>query len=1078
MNRAKDRRILLGLALAFLVLLLVDLLLLASAQRQRQTAAWTQQTRDVLEKMNELVTYLSEAENGRRGFVLSGQERYYGHHTNRLGWVHRTLSDLRQLVARDPRYVTAEAQLQSNVFERLTIFTNSIQARRLNGLDTAAQIGFIEQGQIAMEPIRQLVTRLTRDERAQFTLRQAEQDQNTQTTVAFSLIVSLFGLGLFATLLALFVRANRQRRAAEAALQETNQQLEQRVKDRTAALETSHQQLETEISVRRETERALSVSHERTRAVFDAALDGVITMNQEGKVTEFNPAAEQIFGRRRRDVIGQPLSIIIPEHLREQHARGLSRYLATGKATVLGRRIEIEGLRADGSIIAIELSIARMPGDGPPMFAGFVRDITDRKRAEDQVRESEARFRQIAESLPQLIWTCAPEGPCDFLSRRWVEFTGRPLAEQLGSGWLQQIHPEDQARLMVAWQAAVTTGSAYREEFRIRRHDGVFRWFDTRAEPLKDTAGQIVKWFGSNTDITDQKEAEERLRTQLARLALLSRTTRAINERQDLTSIFQVVVRSLEEHLPVEFACVCLYEPGQEYLTVSSVGAQSQALGQTLELLAGRRLPVDQNGLARCVHGQLVYEPDLSVLPFPFPQRLARSGLRSLVIAPLLIEGTVFAVLIAARRPEQGFSSADCEFLRQLSEHVALAAHQAQLHGALQEAYDELRQTQQAAMQQERLRALGQMASGIAHDINNAISPVALYTESLLQKEPDLSPRARSYLEVIARAIDDVAATVARLREFYRQREPQLNLTPVRLQQVAEQVIELTRARWNAMPLERGIVITLQSEFNDAVPDIHGVESEIREALTNLIFNAVDAMPAGGIITVRTTKTEGPPAARNPQSLIEITDTGIGMDEETRRRCLEPFFTTKGERGTGLGLAMVYGMVRRHGGEIEILSQPGHGTTVRIAFPVPTVPLPPRPEPAPRAPIPSGLRILVVDDDPLLLKSLADILAGDGHAIFTAQSGQAGIEAFESAKQRQEEFDVVITDLGMPRTDGREVSTAIKAISPATPVILLTGWGQRLVGEPALPADRVLNKPPKLQELRETLASLYPSPGI
>ncbi len=138
------------------------------------------------------------------------------------------------------------------------------------------------------------------------------------------------------------------------------------------------------------------------------------------------------------------------------------------------------------------------------------------------------------------------------------------------------------------------------------------------------------------------------------------------------------------------------------------------------------------------------------------------------MIAPLLVEKRVFGVLVAARRAAESFSSADCEFLRQLSEHVALGAHQAQLYGALQRAYDDLRQSQQAIMQQERLRALGEMASGIAHDINNAISPIALYTESLLEREPGLSERARGYLRTIQTAIEDVAETVARMREFYR----------------------------------------------------------------------------------------------------------------------------------------------------------------------------------------------------------------------------------------------------------------------------------------------------------------------
>ena len=185
-------------------------------------------------------------------------------------------------------------------------------------------------------------------------------------------------------------------------------------------------------------------------------------------------------------------------------------------------------------------------------------------------------------------------------------------------------------------------------------------------------------------------------------------------------------------------------------------------------------------------------------MKFPFPQQLASGGLRALVAAPLLVESKVFGVLIAARRAPHSFSSGECEFLRQLSEHVALAANQAEIHGALQHAYDDLRLTQEAILQQERLRALGGMASGIAHDINNALSPMVLYTDALLEREPQLSAQGRGYLKVIQRAIDGVAQTVARMREFSRQREPQLALAPIRMNRLVEQVIEL-----DACALER-----------------------------------------------------------------------------------------------------------------------------------------------------------------------------------------------------------------------------------------------------------------------------------
>lgn len=259
----------------------------------------------------------------------------------------------------------------------------------------------------------------------------------------------------------------------------------------------------------------------------------------------------------------------------------------------------------------------------------------------------------------------------------------------------------------------------------------------------------------------------------------------------------------------------------------------------------------------------------------------------------------------------------------------------------------------------------------------------------------------------------------------------------------------------------------VKSELDASLPPALGAESEIRDAITNLVLNAVDAMPDGGTLTLRSFVD-----ARTTHACIEVSDTGVGMSEQVRSRCLEPFYTTKGERGTGLGLAMVYGMVQRHNAELEIISETGAGTTVRIAFPA----APSRPslqgEKAPEAVKPQ--RILIVDDDPLLLESLQETLTLDGHFIQAADGGQSGIDAFSQAHSRNEPFTIVVTDLGMPHIDGRAVAAAVKSISPQTPVILLTGWGHRLLADQERPqhVDRVLSKPPKLAELRGALAAL------
>jgi signal transduction histidine kinase/CheY-like chemotaxis protein/PAS domain-containing protein len=632
-----------------------------------------------------------------------------------------------------------------------------------------------------------------------------------------------------------------------------------------------------------------------------------------------------------------------------------------------------------------------------------------------------------------------------------------------------QFYPGESRKLIqAAVQKAIADGTPYDLELEFISARGVHKWVRTiGGAVMKD--GRVVRMRGALQDITDRKHSELRLHTELQRMNLLERTTRAIGERQDLASILQVVVRTLEEQLPLDFCSVLLYDPTARDLTVTAVGTASAALAAQFAMERNARLPIDENGLSRCVRGQLVYEQDIGPSQFPFPRRLAGGGLRSLVAAPLQIESQVFGVLVAARSAPDAFASSDCEFLRQVSEHAALAAHQAQLHESLKAAYEDLRNTQQAVMQQERLRVLGQMASGIAHDINNAISPIMLYTDSLIEREPGLSERAHASLRTIQQAVSDVAETVARMREFYRPRETRQELRPVQLNALLMQLRELTRARWETMPQQQGIVIDVQMELADALPPVQGIENEMREALINLIFNAVDAMPAGGTLTIRTRPGAG------DMVTVEVIDTGAGMDEETRRRCLEPFFTTKGERGTGLGLAMVYGVMQRHGGEVEIDSAPGAGTTVRLSFVVAEGEATPTAES--QAQVPTGLTLLLVDDDPILLRSLREILEIDGHRIITTDGGQAGIDAFRTSLQPGgRRVSAVITDLGMPHVDGRAVAAAVKQAAPATPVIMLTGWGERLLSEGhSVPhVDRVLSKPPRLRDVRQALAELMP----
>jgi CheY-like chemotaxis protein len=288
----------------------------------------------------------------------------------------------------------------------------------------------------------------------------------------------------------------------------------------------------------------------------------------------------------------------------------------------------------------------------------------------------------------------------------------------------------------------------------------------------------------------------------------------------------------------------------------------------------------------------------------------------------------------------------------------------------------------------------------------------------------------------------------------------------VDVNRAAQQAIELTRPRWRDIPQEQGITVDLQTDFREDLPPLMGNEGEIRQAATNLILNAVDAMPDGGILSLRTRMGAGAPA----HVVLEVSDTGVGMDEETQERCFEPFFSTKGERGMGMGLATVYGTMQRHGGNVQAESARGEGTTMRLIFPLRQVAEEDRLEEA--AAPPSRLHILCIDDEPLLREALKKALESQGHTVELADGGGWGLGAFRAAQQRGEPFDVVITDLGMPYVDGREVARTVKEEAPETPVILLTGWGVRLSAdkETSAAVDLMLSKPPTIEALNRALA--------
>ncbi len=378
----------------------------------------------------------------------------------------------------------------------------------------------------------------------------------------------------------------------------------------------------------------------------------------------------------------------------------------------------------------------------------------------------------------------------------------------------------------------------------------------------------------------------------------------------------------------------------------------------------------------------------------------------------------------------------------------------------LEQALSELTQTQKQLVQQERLRAFGEMAGGVAHDFNNVLLCVIGYTDLILENPAILEKKetALGFMQTMNTAGHDASRIVARLREFYRPRDQSEILVLVSMNGLIEEVIPLTQPKWKAQAMATGRVIDLELDLME-LPPVSCHPAEIREVIVNLIFNAVDAMPQGGTITLRTRYTQRGVS-------IGVSDTGTGMTEEVRQRCMEPFFSTKGDTGTGLGLAMVFGIIKRHDGTVEVESEVGKGTTVWIYLHAHAGEIAGVYDE--EIQLGRSLRILAVDDDPMARDVVGRYLEADGHEVVSAASGAEAMELFKS-----ETFDLVITDHVMPGMTGIQLAGAIRSASEHQPIILLTGYSDPAFDlAPAAAGVDTVSKTVTRRDLRHAIAKL------
>jgi signal transduction histidine kinase/ActR/RegA family two-component response regulator len=400
--------------------------------------------------------------------------------------------------------------------------------------------------------------------------------------------------------------------------------------------------------------------------------------------------------------------------------------------------------------------------------------------------------------------------------------------------------------------------------------------------------------------------------------------------------------------------------------------------------------------------------------------------------------------------------------LRDITEHIcgqeALARSKAKLEVAL----DELTKTQEQSIQSERMNALGQMVSGIVHDFNNVLMPILGLSE-LLAKDPDAMANreeSQELLETICSAATDAKEIVRRLRAFYRPDEG-IQVSEVSVKDLFDRVVSTTRPAWETQAQAQGKCIDVTIDAG-SLPTLRANEARVREVLTNLVLNAVHAMTEGGSLTLAAREQDG-------CAILIVEDSGQGMSEDVRRHCLEPFFTTKGERGSGLGLAMCHGIMRSHGGAVDIDSAPGCGTRIYLRFPRLSEDVAGDDDTRGEKEIEpqKALRILVIDDHDLSLSIIERSLQRLNHDVTACTNGADGLQCFAEGH-----FDVVITDKVMPGMHGDDVARAVKASRPNIPVIMLTGFGDGVAGQDDLDGivDEVLAKPVTITEIRQAIA--------
>ncbi|MFV3077065.1 response regulator [Niveispirillum fermenti] len=718
----------------------------------------------------------------------------------------------------------------------------------------------------------------------------------------------------------------------------------------------------------------------------------------------------------------------------------------------MGEELAVEALRHGARDYVLKERLVRL--------AAAVNRAIDEARILVERQQAEAKFRALAESMPQLVWSAQPQGAVDYLNGNWHDYTGAENGENIGDGWLAVLHPDDRRRTQDRWSTAVATGEEYEIEYRLRRHDGVFRWFLGRALPLYDKDGQIIRWFGTCTDIDDAikfRTALSESREELERL-VDARTGELISANAKLRA-------EVAERKRAQADLSALYAKTPVPLhSLDSEGRLLSVSDRWLEFMG-----YDDRSQVIGRHITEFMPPDYARLHLQsrWPELMREGVVRDLPYQIIKRSGEVADILVSARidRDEQG------RFLRTMDAIVDVTARL--------RAEAERERAEEALRHAQKMDALGQLTGGIAHDFNNLLTAITGNLELLNARiDGDDRDGLRAHTTNAKAAAARAAALTQRLLAFARRQ-------PLRPDETEPGT--LIRGMEELLGRTVGEQVSIRTEAPPGIWPAWCDANQLEIALLNLVVNARDAMPDGGRITItaanaRLTEAELTHGGQPGDYVrLSVSDTGSGMAPDIIARAFDPFFTTKPiGQGTGLGLSQVYGFVSQSNGVVRIESLPGRGTTVHLFLPRSEKGrLEQAGEPVVAATIEarnatSGT-VLIVEDEVLVRMVAVQALQDAGLQVVEASDGAQALALLDDGLR----LDLLVSDVGLPGMNGRQLAEAARERRPGLGVLFMTGYAFDVtLGTGILePGCQVLQKPFETRILVTRVREMLSGPG-